>query len=276
MPALTATLGYGVGQYEDYFGITALTGNGSTYQLKLIKSTKTPRAKQVALAQDDEGNTISQTKWGTDTIFDATCVYHLVSGTFAMNSGGTVNADGNAMKTNGTPANTLLFLGKVSAGAEGVPPVYEAMIESIDIKTSNGSWPEVTVKGVFNTAGISSLFALTPTFSVMDFTLYGRKTAQLMGATLSAGSKATGSGYSLTGNLSYHEDTGAVLAIALTGAVHKVSGDAVEVTVAPTFTAAGLFVAGDIIQKPGRDATATTYGVASFEAQLDYGKDTAS
>lgn len=273
MPALTATVGYGVAAYNDYFGVSAWTGNGTTYKLNLVSAKSTPRGKQVATATDENDNIIGQTKWGTDTIFEAECSYDLVAGTLTLNPSGVLNAAGNAMKTD---AGTIQFLGPVAAGATGIAPVYAALIESCEWRTGNGQWPRLTVRGIYDTAGIASLTTNSYQFSAGDWDLTGTKTAQAPWLTLAAGAKLTGSSYSHSGSIVYHDETGAVLAIAITGSSHKYTAEAVEVTVAPTFTAVSPLAAGDIIQKPGRDATATSYATASAEAQLDLGADTAS
>lgn len=276
MPALTATVGYGLGQYEDYFGVTAWTGNGTTFKLNTVSARKTPRALKVATATDENDNYVGQKKYGTNTIMEVENSYDLVYGTLALNDGGVLNAATNAMKTNGTPANTLCFLGPVAAGGTGIPPVYAAVIESVEWRTSNGQWPRLTIRGIMNVAGIASLMTNSYQYSSMDWDLTGTKTAQSPWLTVNAGAKITGSSYSITGRLEYHEETGAVLAIAITGATHKVTVDGVEITTAPAFTAVSPFAAGDIIQSPGRDVTAISYATASAEAQLDLGNDTAS
>jgi hypothetical protein len=276
MPALVAKVGYGLGKYEDYFGVTAWTGNGTTFKLETVSAKKTPRALKVATATDENDNFVGQTKYGTATIFEVENSYDLVAGTLALNTGGVLNAATNAMKTNGTPANTLSFLGPVAAGAEGVAPVYACVIESVEWRTGNGQWPKLTVRGIFNVAGIAALVTNSYQFSSMAWALTGTKTAQAPWLTIAAGAKITGSSYGITGRLEYHEETGAVLAIALTGATHKATVDGVEITAAPAFTAVAPFAAGDIIQSPGRDVAATAYATASAEAQLDLGADTAS
>jgi hypothetical protein len=220
---------------------------------------------------------VGQAKYGTDTILEVENSYDLVAGTLKLNDGGVLNAATNAMKTNGTPANTLCFLGPVAAGAEGIAPVYGCVIESVEWRTGNGQWPRLTVRGIMKTtAAISLLVTNSYQFSAMDWDLNGTKTAQAPWLTIGAGAKITGSSYGITGRLEYHEETGAVLAIALTGATHKATVDGVEITAAPAFTAVSPFAAGDIIQSPGRDVAATAFATASAEAQFDLGADTAS
>jgi hypothetical protein len=277
MPALVAKVGSGLGKYEDYFGVTAWTGNGTTFKLETVSAKKTPRALKVATATDENDNFVGQAKYGTDTIYEVENSYDLVAGTLKLNDGGVLNAASNAMKTNGTPANTLCFLGPVAAGAEGVAPVYGCVIESVEWSTGNGQWPRLTVRGIMKTtAAISLLVTNSYQFSAMDWDLTGTKTAQAPWLTIGAGAKITGSSYGITGRLEYHEETGVVLAIALTGATHKATVDGVEITAAPAFTAVSPFAAGDIIQSPGRDVNATSFATASAEAQLDLGADTAS
>ena len=247
--ALTADYGFGVTGYDDFFGIASST-------LKLITSKKTPHALSVAKAQDEDGNEIAETKYGTDTIFDVECTYDLVSGTLDTDT---------------------LVLGKYAEGATGVAPLYESVCNGIAVKTSNGAWPSITLKGTMKMAaapaGVSALFADLRTWTCPTFTIAGKRKAQLIGLTLSTDSEPTGSSMSLDGQLSWHTESGTTLAGALTGAELKVTGEAVEIAAAPVFSAATPFAAGDIVQKPGRDAKATDYATASAEATKTYAPD---
>jgi len=246
MPALVATSGYGVGAAEDYFGYTVLNAG-----LKLVSSKKTPHAKSAAVAVDEKGNNIAETKYGTDTIFDIENEYDLVSGTLDTSD---------------------LVLGTVAAGSEGVAPLLAAVVSEVSGKTSNGAWPRISVKGVTN-ASIAALFTDLPTFTCPALTIASTKTAQLLGATLAVGAKQTGSSFTFAGKIDYHTETGATLAAALTGAELKCSADAVEVTAAVVFTSATPFAAGDQVQKAGRDGNPTAYGTGSFEATKTYAPD---
>ena len=249
MSALTPAYGYGLGPVDDFFGLASAS-------LKLVKSTKSHHSKSVAKAQDEAGNEIAETKYGTDTILDVTNEYDLISGTLDT---------------------ATLKLGKYPAGATGVAPLYESIADGIAVKTSNGSWPRVTVKGAMVEAaspnGVSSLFTDLPTFTCPSVTLNGKKTAQLIFATLATGAKLTGSGMSFDGKIEWHTETGVTLAGALTGAEMKVNADAVEITAAPAFTVASPFVAGDVITKPGRDASPTAYATGKWEASKTYAPD---
>jgi hypothetical protein len=247
MPALTPTLGYGVGAAEDNFGLTVLNAG-----LKLVASKKTPHAKSAAKAQDEGGNEIAETKYGTDTIFDVECSYDLISGTLDT---------------------ATLALGLIAAGAEGVAPLYAVVVSNISGKTSNGAWPQITVKGAMNAAGIATLFTDLPTFTCPSFTLTAKKTAQLLGFTLATGAKQTGTGFSFDGSLTWHTETGTTLAGALTGAELKATAEAVEVTAAVVFTAVSPFASSDQVQKAGRDAKPTAYGTGSAEATKTYPPD---
>ena len=251
--ALTPAYGYGLGPVDDFFGLAASN-------LKLVKSTKTPHAKSVAKAPDEHGNEVAETKYGTDTIFDVSNEYDLISGTFATSG---------------------LKLGKYAEGGTGVAPLYESIADGVDVKTGNGQWPKITVKGVTilaaAPAGGSALFNSAdgdlPTFTCPSITLNGSKSAQPIFFTLASGAKLTGSGFSFDGKLDWHTETGQTLAGALTGAEMKVDGDAVEISAAPAFTAATPLVAGDVVQKPGRDASPTGYATAKMEASKTYPPD---
>ena len=251
MSALVPAYGYGLGPVDDFFGLASSS-------LKLVKSTKTPHTKSVAKAQDEAGNEIAETKFGTDTIFDVTNEYDLISGTLDT---------------------ATLKLGLHAAGATGVAPLYESIADGLSGKTSNGSWPRITVKGTMVAAaspsGVSSLFTDLPTFTCPSVTLNGKKTAQPIFFTLATGAKLTGSGFSFDGKFEWHTETGVTLAGALTGAELKVNADSVEITAAPAFTAGTPFVAGDVIQQPGRDASPTAYANTKWEASKTYAPDVA-
>jgi hypothetical protein len=247
--ALTATIGYGVAAYDDFFGKASAT-------LKMISSKKTPHALSVAKAQDHDGNEIAETKFGSDTLFDVECTYDLTSGTLDT---------------------ATLILGKIAEGATGVAPLYECICNGIAVKTSNGAWPQITLKGVMKAAaapnGISSLFAEVRTWTCPSFTLTGKRSAVLIGLTIADDAEVTASGLTFDAQLSWHTESGTTIAGALTGAELKVTGDAVEITAAPVFSAATPFAAGDIVQKPGRDGKATDYATGSVEATKTYAPD---
>ena len=254
MPALTPAYGYGLGPVDDFFGLAASN-------LKLVKSTKNPHPKSVAKAQDESGNELAETKYGTDTIFDVTCVYDLISGTYDT-------AD--------------LKLGKYDEGGVGVAPLYESIADGVDVKTDNKTHPQTTVKGATiltaSPAGVSSLFndaeGDLPTFTMPSFVLKGAKIAQYLGCSIATGARISASSLSLSGKIDWHTETGETLAGALTGAELKASATPVEISAAPVFTAATPFAAGDVIQKPGRDATAIDYASGgTWEASKTYPPD---
>lgn len=244
MSALTQAYGYGLGPVDDFFGLASAN-------LKLVASKKTPHALSLAKAEDRDGNELAETKYGTDTIFDVENEYDLVKGT--LNTG-------------------TLLLGLIVAGSTGIAPLFEAILESIAVKTSNGAWPKLTVKGAMIAAaspnGVSSLFTNLSTFTCPSFTVYGKKSAQLFGFTLASGAEITTGGFSFDGKIEWHTETGVTLAGALTGAEFKADADSVEITAAPAFTAVSPFAAGDVIQKPGRDAKATGYATSKVEATV--------
>lgn len=138
----------------------ALTDHFSaiTTGLTLVGSTKTPTAKGIADAQDENGDIACRQTFGATDIYDVTCEYELQSG----------EKDLSTMK-----------LGEIVAGTA---------VASINVSPSNGSWPKFSISG---RTGLETMVApegKTNTFTLPGITVKGMKAAQPLGFTVEGGS----------------------------------------------------------------------------------------
>jgi hypothetical protein len=225
--------GYGIGM--DYFGLASAS-------LKLISSKANLLSASVAKAQDEDGNEVAETKFAADGPSEVECVYDLVASTLNTNT---------------------LKLGRVGS--------TDVICSGIAGKTSNGSWPQITMKGVSGT-GMYAKFTNIAVWTCPSFVLNGKRSAMLIGATLGEGASVTGSSFALDGKIDYHRESGTVIAAALTGAELKVTNEAVETTGAIAWTAATPFAATDKITTSG-DTKATDYATGSIELTKTYNHD---
>jgi hypothetical protein len=194
------------GAHDDHFGILAIANGEDTLAdvLTLISAPKNNIAKSVAYAADENADNAANTAYGApDTMFEASNVFHVTSGSFSLE---------------------LLKCGFIASGKA---------ITSIDVKTSNGGWPEITVTGRLGCIDPTTL----KTYTLPDITIYGKKCAQVIGFTVTAGCKLTGSG--LTASVDFAEDTdgsGVPVAQDVSGGTLTGSGDFVAITAPPAWT----------------------------------------
>jgi hypothetical protein len=225
--------GYGIG--ADHFNLASAS-------LKLISSKSSLMSASVAKAQDEDGNEIAEEKFAADGPSEVECVYDLIAGTLNTNT---------------------LKLGRIGS--------TDVVCSGVSGKTSNGSWPQITAKGVGGT-GTYAKFTNIATWTCPSIVLNGKRSAMLIGATLAEGASATGSTFSFDGKLDFHKESGTVIAAALTGAELKVTNEAVETTGAIAWTVATPFAAGDKITS-GSDSKATEYATGSIEMTKTYNHD---
>ena len=222
--------GYGIG--TDHFSLASTS-------LKLVSEKGTLLSASVAKAQDEDGNEVAETKFAADGPSEVECVYDLTSGT--------------------------LDIATISLGRIGTTDVIAS---GVAIKTSNGSWPQITVKGVSGT-GLFAKFTNINTWTLPAKVINGKRSAQLIFATLGTGASCTGSSLSYDAKIDYHRESGTVIAAALTGAEMKVTNEAVETSGAIAWTIATPFVSTDQITAGG-DTKATDYATGSIEMTKTY------
>ena len=225
--------GYGIG--TDHF---SKAGD----DLKLVSSKSSKMPASVATATDDDGNTIAETKFASDGPNEVECVYDLIDGTKDM-------AD--------------FALGRIGS--------TDVICNSVAVKTSNGAWPQITLKGVQGT-GLYDKFTNIETWTLPSVTINGKRSAMLIFATLGAGASVTGSTLTYDGKLDFHKESGTVIAAALTGAEMKVTNEAVETTGAISWTAGSPFASTDLVTS-GTDTKATDYATGSCEMTKTYNHD---
>ena len=220
----------GFGKGTDYFDLpTALTNT----DLKFIESSITPMATSVEHAQDADGNIAGQGDYEAGPCDAVECSYDLLSGTLNLNT---------------------LFLGPITNGA------VELCIESIDVTTSNSAWPRVTVSGYTGVTNETDM----PKFYLPSITINGKKIAQGLDFSVGANCRLTGSSIAASGEFHHAlDEDGEVAAMAFTGATIEVSGDAVEIAGAVTWTPG---VTWTETQSPGASNSNVSWGTASFSA----------
>jgi hypothetical protein len=225
--------GYGIG--TDHF-------SKASTSLKLVSTKSNLLSASVAKAQDEDGNEIAETKYASDGPNEVECVYDLISDTLDTDT---------------------LALGRVGS--------TDVICSGIAVKTSNGAWPQITLKGVQGT-DLYDKFTNINTWTCPSVTLNGKRSAQLIFATLAEGNFVTGSSLSFDGKVDFHRESGTVIAAALTGAELKVTNEAVETTAAITWTAGSPFASTDKITT-SNDTKAVDYATGSIEMAKTYNHD---
>jgi hypothetical protein len=209
-------------------------------ELLLVSSSKTARAKTRADANDENGDPGASTWFGqaTPVIYDVECEYELVAG-----------AD--------------LDIASLVIGAKETNPVSGRCASSLRVTTSNGAVPRIAVSGMLGALDVANMGTWAPP----SITIYGRKQAQVLGFTVTAGCKLTGSSFELSlDEYQTANGVGTPTLHSLSGAVARVTADFVEVTVAPawTVTLSGLTE----VQPPGSDTPGPEYPTGQGVAEI--------
>ena len=142
----------GFGGKTDHFGF-------ATTDLILQESSKVPRKANEATALDENGDVAVTKLYGNaaGTIFDVSCTYLLKSGTLNLNT---------------------LSVGELPSGV---------FAGSIEVTTSNGDWPKITVSGALGYAAFQAPSGKTAKAALPSITLTGGKFAQVMSFTVAGG-----------------------------------------------------------------------------------------
>lgn len=181
------------GALTDHFSLAATIGT-------LVESSKTPVANSRADALDENGD-IADAAWYGNTagkLYEASCTYQV--------------------DTNDVTVATALKLGELATGV---------VVTGIEIATSNGDWPKITVSGILGT------FALEQgkTYAMPTGTVAAKKQAQIIaGITLTSG-KLTSASLSASCDLATANDgEGEPVAHGVSGAVATATAEAVAIT----------------------------------------------
>jgi len=181
------------GALTDHFSLAETVGT-------LVESSKTPVANSRADALDENGD-IADAAWYGNTagdLYEASCTYQV--------------------DTKDVNVATALKLGEKSTGV---------VITSIEISTSNGDWPKITVSGILGTGALEQ----GKTYAMPTGTVAAKKRAQIIaGITLTTG-KLTSASLSASCDLATANDgAGEPVAHGVSGAVATETAEAVAIT----------------------------------------------
>lgn len=226
------------GAQTDHFGILAIVLGEGTLDtvLELVNSSKTLIPKSKAEAADENGDSAAATWYGAPgTMYEASSTFAVKTGSFNLN---------------------VLKCGYIAS---------TKAVLSIDVKTENGAWPQLTVSGRLGCVDPATL----KTYTLPDLTIYGKKQAQALGFTVTAGCKLTGSG--LTASVEFAEQAdglGVPVAQDVSGGALAGTGDFVGVTAAPAWTV--TLSGATETQAPGSEEPQAAYntGSGAWEARL--------
>ena len=209
----------------DHFGL-------ANTNLKLHASSNSPHPKGVEDAADESGNIVDRGYYIGGPGTPNECTYHLVSGTLNLNT--------------------------LSVGKDG-----NDIIENINVNTSNGAWPEITVSGV---TGVSPA-PVGDSFALPSMVINGTKVAQALGVTI-AGTEVSITGASLTAEGSIEHvlaDADTVGGTAFSGAT--VSATATCLVRDTVGVASTTLPNGEVTQAPATTGGITSWTEANAEAQ---------
>ena len=181
------------GALTDHFNLAASVGT-------LVESSKTPVANSRADALDENGD-IADAAWYGNTaakLYEASCTYQV--------------------DKNDVTVGTALKLGELATGV---------VVTGIEIATSNGDWPKITVSGILGTGALEQ----GKTYAMPTGTVAAKKQAQIIaGITLTTG-KLTSASLSASCDLATANDgEGEPVAHGVSGAVATATAEAVAIT----------------------------------------------
>jgi len=219
----------------DHFGL-AQTGSG--IELVLVESSTTPHPKGTEEARNADGDIADMGYYKGGPGTQAECVYELQSGTLSL----------------------------ADIGVIGVQSTATNAVSSINVETSNGAWPRITVSGITGAA----VNVGGNTFTLPDIDITGTRTAQDLGNTAVGGTVLLQSS-SLTAEGSIEHvlaSTTAEGAVCVVGCELAVSVSVVSITGAPTVTWTSLssfYV--ETTQEPTYSAGMTKWTDGTFEGK---------
>ena len=216
--------GFGIG--TDHFGLDSAS-------LTLIESSSTPAPVSIEQAQDETGNTVAEDSYAGGPATAIECQYRLVSGTLDLST---------------------LALGYLLVDAT------KTCITGIEVATSNGEWPTITVSGFTGVINETDM----DTWTLPAITINGKKHAQGLDFTVGADCRLTSSSLSATAEFHHTlDDAGVVAAMAVTGANCEISAEMVEIEGACAWTPGGTWIE---TQAPGASNGNISWGTASATA----------
>ena len=181
------------GALTDHFALGATIGT-------LVESSKTPVANSRADALDENGDIADAAWYGNKAaaLYEASCTYQV--------------------DTNDVTVGTALKLGELSTGV---------VVTSIEISTSNGDWPRVTVSGTLGTGALEQ----GKTYAMPTGTVAAKKQAQIIAGIELTSGKLTSASLSASCDLATANDgAGEPVAHGVSGAVATATAEAVAIT----------------------------------------------
>ena len=181
------------GALTDHFTLAATIG-------ALVESSKTPVANSRADALDENGD-IADAAWYGNTdgdLYEASCTYQV--------------------DTNDVNVATALKLGELATGV---------VVTGIEIATSNGDWPKITVSGTLGTGALEQ----GKTYAMPTGTVAAKKQAQIIAGIALTTGKLTSASLSASCDLATANDgAGEPVAHGVSGAVATATAEAVAIT----------------------------------------------
>jgi hypothetical protein len=181
------------GALTDHFSLAASVGT-------LVESSKTPVANSRADALDENGD-IADAAWYGNTdgdLYEASCTYQVDENTVAV--------------------ATALKLGELATGV---------VVTGIEIATSNGDWPKITVSGILGTGALEQ----GKTYAMPTGTVAAKKQAQIIAGIALTTGKLTSASLSASCDLATANDgAGEPVAHGVSGAVATATAEAVAIT----------------------------------------------
>ena len=234
------------GALTDHFAILEIVHDTGTLAdiMVLVASSKVLRAQNRADAQDANEDLAASAYSGNTAaeITEVSCTYALKSGSLDLSD---------------------LVIGELAV---------QIMAEGLEVTTSNGGWPQITVTGYLGLETITAPTDYTNQFTLPAITVNGVKQAQLLGFTVTTG-KLTGSKISFNCSMAEQLDgVGEPAAHGVSGGTGEVTSEFVRVLDQPAWELAAVLTAdpflAEVTQNPGADegqaAWHTSSGAAGF------------
>lgn len=217
----------------DYFGF------GSS-DLVVIGSSTKPKGQSIEYAQDEDGNNVAEDQYDADGADSVETTYELQANTLNLNT---------------------FALGGLLNG------LTDMCVESINVTTSNGQWPQIVVSGKTGVFTRSTM----PTFTLPSITISGLKQAQLLDFTIGADCRLTASNYTASGDYAFtRDDAGDASTDAFSGATQEIGGTATEIAGVVVWTPGSGWIEKDF---PGAENGNINWGATSFAAEKFLPKD---
>ena len=238
------------GALTDHFAILETVHDAGTLAdiMSLVASSKVPRAQNRADATDENEDVVASAYSGntSEAISEVSCTYALTSGTLDISD---------------------LVIGELAV---------QILAETLELATTNGGWPQITVAGYLGLQTITAPTDYTNQFTLPSISVKGVKQAQVLGFTVSAG-KLTGSKISFSCAMGEQLDgVGEPAAHGVAAGTGDLTADFVRVLDQPEWALAAVLAdsgvaavyMAEVTQDPGADegqaAWHTSAGAAGF------------